>query len=89
MAFIIEGLVPFLTLALLTRVRSGAVSDLRWKFILEKGEENQFHPSMISCDEHTVTALSDRTSRTAPVIVAALVHVGCNARNCSWADLLL
>lgn len=49
MAFIIGGLVPFLTLALLARVRSGAVSELRWKLILEKGKEKWFHPSRISC----------------------------------------
>lgn len=40
MAFIIVDLVPFLTLALLAWLRSCAVSELRWKLILEKGEEN-------------------------------------------------
>lgn len=89
MAFIIGGLVPFLTLALLAWVRSGAVSELRWKLILEKGKENWFHPSRISCDECMYGHSFERTSRTAPVIVSALVCVGCNARNGSWGDLCL
>lgn len=63
MAFIIGGLVPFLILALLAQVRSGAVSELRWKLILEKGKENWFHPGRITCDECTVTALTVHQGR--------------------------
>ena len=61
MSFIIGGWVPFLTLALLAQVRFGPVSELGWKLTLEKAKENWFHLSRISCDECTVTALSDCT----------------------------
>lgn len=49
--------------AFLAQVRSGAVSDLRWKLILEKGKENWFNPSRISCDECTVRALTVHQGR--------------------------
>lgn len=63
MAFIPGALVPVLTLAVLVQVRSGAVSELGWKLILEKGKENWFHPSRISCDGHTVMALTVHQGR--------------------------